>query len=51
MVGGRGRTHGPETLEVVEVDIVLADFIEDTHVALCVVKGQSGRVSERKLAR
>ena len=48
---GRERTHGPETLEVVEVDIVLGDFIENTHVALCMVKAQSGRVSEQKLAR
>jgi hypothetical protein len=36
----RGLAYRPEALNNVEVDIVLGDFVENTEVALCLVKGQ-----------
>ena len=45
--GLRATTHGPEALKIVELHIVLADFVKDREVVLSLVgKSHCGRVAK-----
>lgn len=45
--GGKRSTYCPETLEIVEVNIVLGDLLEDTEIILSLVQGANGGVAAR----
>lgn len=48
--GEKKKTYSPEALEVVEVDIVLGNFLKNVEITLSLVQGANGSVAANSRA-